>query len=545
VLLEKLHMRGFKTFADRTELEFGPGITAIVGPNGVGKSNISDAILWALGEQSYKALRTEGSRDVIFIGSEERRPLGMAEATLTLDNSDGALPCDYSEVAITRRLFRNGDSEYLLNRNKVRLKDIKELLIDTGLASGAYAVVGQGEIDAILSIRAEDRRELLEQVAGVGKYRLRRSETERRLDQTQANITRVEDILYELSSQRQELEEQAEVAREYQGLSARLRELELHLLADDYQRHTSKRQQATTELTMAKVDVQGIRNQISEIETEHEQTNFQMTKLSDELDSCREQVRVVEREVSRRQSTEAVAEERLKTIRQRRNQLQTELDQAQQHRQQLEEHQHTLETEQRKYQQLVERQQVQVKELETAYQQQEEQYQQVTHQLEDIRQQRTELAGQIATLENETTTLAGLEEELQQRIERLTRQREQVEQRRQQSQQTLSEDRTRIEALRAQAEETQQQLRQEREEHHQQIRLLREHRQKRDILAEAVAALESRQHVLQELQEAHEGYDEGPRALLQASKRGWHSRSGSRFPPGTPSLGSSRGSGPE
>ncbi len=518
--LSKLQMRGFKTFAERTELQFGAGITAIGGPNGVGKSNITDAILWALGEQSYKALRTEGFQDVIFVGSEQRRPLGMADVSLIIDNTEGELACEYSEVALCRRLFRTGESEYLLNRNRVRLKDIRELLVDTGLGSGAYAVVGQGEIDAILSIRSEDRRELLEEVAGIGKYRMRRTEAERKLEQTQANITRVQDILYELSSQRQTLEEQAKVAREYKGLAVQLRELDLHLLADDYQRHSSKRQRVDNDIMVAKADLQGARNQISALEAEYEQTSLQVAKLTDDLDNLREQAAAAEREVSQRRGAEAVAAERLKAIHERREQLQASIDQAQQRRQELVDHQNALEQQQQQYEKILGRQQVTVEELQTSYNQQERQYQQALEHREAMHQRHTELAGQLARSENESATLAGLEEELQQRIERLSAQREQLAGRRDQLQAALQESQQQIEALGEQAQQIQLQLQQARHRHSQQIRTLRDHRQKRDLLAGAVAATESKQSLLQELQAAHEGYEDGPRALLQAAQRG-------------------------
>ena len=174
--LKRLYLRGFKTFAEPTLLDFDSGVTSIVGPNGVGKSNVVDAMLWALGEQAPRALRTTNIHEVIFAGAEGRRPLGLAEVTLTLDNADGMLPTDYSEVEITRRIFRSGEAEYLLNRRRCRLRDVRDLLLDTGLGPEGYSVIGQGEIDAILSVRPEDRRQLLEEAAGVRKYRVRRDE---------------------------------------------------------------------------------------------------------------------------------------------------------------------------------------------------------------------------------------------------------------------------------------------------------------------------------------------------------------------------------
>jgi len=520
VHLSKLQMRGFKTFAERTELEFGPGITAIVGPNGVGKSNITDAILWALGEQGHKTLRTEGFQDVIFAGSEQRRPLGMAEASLVIDNTEGELPCDYSEVVLGRRLFRTGGSEYLLNRNSVRLKDIQELLVDTGLGSGAYSVIGQGEVDAIISIHCEDRRELLEQVAGVGKYRMRRTETERKLEQTQANITRVDDILYELSSQREALAEEAKVAREYQHLAEELRELELYLLADDYERRNGRRQRAQSDIVVAKADLQSTRNQISALEVEYEQTSLQVAKLTDELDSLREQAAAAERELSRRQGAEAVAAERRKAIDQRRQQLQTTRQQTQQRRQELVARQHALEQQQQKYEKIVQRQQVKAEELAAAYSQREGQYQQALEDREALYQRRTDLAGELARLDNESAALAELEEELEGRIARLTQQKQQMNERQRQAQEVLQTARERIETLQAQSQEIREQIQQIRQRHAEYVRTLRDHRHKRDLLAGAVAATESRQSLLGELQAAHEGYQEGPRALLEAAEKG-------------------------
>ena len=223
--LHKLSLQGYKTFASRTEFVFDDGITAIVGPNGSGKSNIADALRWVLGEQSYSTLRARRTADMIFAGSQQRARAGMAQATITLDNSDGWLPIDFSEVEITRRAFRSGDNEYLINGRHVRLKDVADLLATSGLAERTYTIVGQGLVDQALSLRSDERRALFEEAAGITHYKARRAETLRRLEETQRNLQRVHDILEELRPRLASLRRQATRTRNFEQISADLREL--------------------------------------------------------------------------------------------------------------------------------------------------------------------------------------------------------------------------------------------------------------------------------------------------------------------------------
>jgi chromosome segregation protein len=234
--LKRLTLHGFKTFADRTEISFADGVTSIVGPNGSGKSNVVDSILWVLGEQKASSLRATKASDVIFAGSSRRKPMGMAEVSLTVDNEDRFLPLDFSEVTVTRRIYRSGEGEYLLNKVPCRLKDITELFLDTGVGRGAYAIVNQSEIDAILSARPEDRRELFEEAAGIKKYRQKKREAQRKLEHTEQNLLRIRDISSELEGSLAPLEAQAITARRFKELSERLREIEVGLLAADYKR---------------------------------------------------------------------------------------------------------------------------------------------------------------------------------------------------------------------------------------------------------------------------------------------------------------------
>src|SRR4051794_18843011 len=233
VHLKSLTMKGFKSFASATTLRFEPGITAVVGPNGSGKSNVVDAIAWVLGEQGAKSLRGGKMEDVIFAGTADRPPLGRAEVTLTIDNSDGALPIEYSEVAITRRMFRDGASEYEINGSNCRLLDIQELLSDSGIGREMHVIVGQGQLDAVLTARPEDRRAFIEEAAGVLKHRKRKEKALRKLDAMQVNLTRLNDLTGELRRQLKPLGRQAEVARRALSIQAELRDARLRLLADD------------------------------------------------------------------------------------------------------------------------------------------------------------------------------------------------------------------------------------------------------------------------------------------------------------------------
>jgi len=222
VFLKSLTLKGFKSFADAATLTLEPGVTVVVGPNGSGKSNVVDAIAWVLGAQAPSAVRSQKMDDVIFAGASKRAALGRAEVSLTIDNSAGLLPIDFTEVTVTRTLFRSGESEYSLNNVPCRLLDIQELLSDSGVGRQQHVIVSQGQIDAVLNARPEDRRSVIEEAAGVLKFRKRRERAQRRLDSTETNMTRLTDLLREVRRQLRPLEKQAEAARRYDGVVAEL-----------------------------------------------------------------------------------------------------------------------------------------------------------------------------------------------------------------------------------------------------------------------------------------------------------------------------------
>lgn len=286
--LKRIELQGFKSFADKTVIEVHQGVTAIVGPNGSGKSNISDAVRWVLGEQSAKTLRGGKMEDVIFAGTQKRKPLGYAEVSLVLDNSTHFLPCDYNEVEITRRVFRSGESEYMINRTACRLKDINELFMDTGLGRDGYSIVGQGKIAEIVSSKGDERRQIFEEAAGISKYRYRKNEAERKLNHTEDNLVRVRDILGELTERVEPLKRQSERAMKYLDLREQLKGIEVSALLEitDAKREESIKtgeiyQNAVTEFEQAKKQLEeyneksdslyaAIRESDSEIDVERE-----------------------------------------------------------------------------------------------------------------------------------------------------------------------------------------------------------------------------------------------------------------------------------
>ncbi|MEA4920284.1 MAG: chromosome segregation protein SMC [Clostridiaceae bacterium] len=234
--LKSIEIQGFKSFPDKTVLTFSDGITAVVGPNGSGKSNIADAIRWVLGEQSAKTLRGGKMEDVIFGGTKRRSPMGFCEVSITIDNSDGAVPLEYTDVTVTRRYYRSGESDFFINRRSARLKDVRELFMDTGLGRDGYSMIGQGRIDEILSVRSEDRREIFEEAAGISKVRLRKEESGKKLDQAEENLVRIRDIITELELRVDPLKKQAEKAKKFLMYRDELRSLEVSSAVDSLER---------------------------------------------------------------------------------------------------------------------------------------------------------------------------------------------------------------------------------------------------------------------------------------------------------------------
>ena len=292
--LKSLEVQGFKSFPDKTLIRFGDDITAIVGPNGSGKSNISDAILWVMGEMSTKTLRGAKMEDVIFGGTQKRAAVGFAEATLTLDNTDRALAYDADEVMVTRRYYRSGDSEYYINRQSARLRDIHEMFMDTGLGREGYSNIGQGRIDEILSLKSADRREIFEEAAGISKYRHRKEETERKLGHTEDNLMRIGDKVSELELQLEPLKVQSEKARKYLELKDELQGVEVAVWLDRLEKLSAEAKKAEEDYASASFVLQQAHEELDKLYSRSEELSGELRSRDEELENIRVKVSMLD-----------------------------------------------------------------------------------------------------------------------------------------------------------------------------------------------------------------------------------------------------------
>ncbi len=308
MLLKSLELQGFKTFPDKTKLTFDKGITSVVGPNGSGKSNISDAIRWVLGEQAPKSLRCSKMEDVVFNGTDTRKRQGYAEVTLTIDNKDRVLPFNGDEVAVTRRYFRSGDSEYLINKASVRLKDIHELFMDTGLGRDGYSMISQGKIDSIVASKSEDRREIFEEAAGISRYRYRKNEAERKLVHTEDNLVRLRDIVTELEDRVGPLATQAKKAEAFLEYAGEKRGLEIALWLDTLNKSSAVLKEHEDKIAVSKNQYEDAEAQLKRIAEETEQIYFENGALLSKIDEIRAGITQNEGEISFHKSTVSVAE---------------------------------------------------------------------------------------------------------------------------------------------------------------------------------------------------------------------------------------------
>ena len=309
--LKQLEIQGFKSFPDKTVVSFGHDITAIVGPNGSGKSNISDAIRWVMGEQNSRSLRGQKMEDVIFGGTEKRAQVGFAEATLVLDNSDRALRYDADELMITRRYYRSGESEYYINKQSVRLRDINELFMDTGLGREGYSNISQGRIDEILSVKSTDRREIFEEAAGISKYRHRKEETERRLANTEDNLLRIGDKISELELQVEPLREQAEKAKKYLAFRDELKGVEVALWLHTLEKLSATARKAEEDYHSAAFILQQEHAALDQLYVTGETLSFDLHNRDMLIDQIREQISQSEAQAQSMQSAVAVLETNL------------------------------------------------------------------------------------------------------------------------------------------------------------------------------------------------------------------------------------------
>ncbi len=357
--LKRLELQGFKSFADKTVLEFMPGITSVIGPNGSGKSNISDSIRWVLGEQSMKSLRGAKSLDIIFAGTQNRKSLGFAEASLVFDNSDGALPIEYTEVTVTRKIYRSGETGYFINKVPCRLKDVLELFMDTGIGKDGYSIIGQGKIDEILSNKSEDRRNIFEEAAGIVKYRTRKQESEKKLERTKLNLLRINDILSEIETNIEPLKAQSEKAKKYLNIREELKNIEIGLflyniekykkeleeIVKDEEIYNSQLSDEEGKLERIKQLKEELKNEIDEITLKIEEMSNIGFESQKEIEMLNSDINVANTRIANNKENTVRYEKEIEEAKQKLESLKEEIEQKKQKRENLKENKIKYQTE--------------------------------------------------------------------------------------------------------------------------------------------------------------------------------------------------------
>ena len=518
--LKRLQLHGFKTFADKTEIDFSQGVTAVVGPNGSGKSNIADAILWVLGEQKASAVRGSTAKDVIFSGSDKRRPMGMAEVSLTVDNSDGKLPVDFAEVTITRRAYRTGEGEYFINKVPCRLKDIYELFLDTGVGREAYSLVNQSEIDAVLSVNPEDRRGLFEEAAGIKKYRVRKREALRKLDSTETNLQRVRDILGEIDGRIEPLKLEAERATHYNRLKDRLRQIESTLLIVDL-RFADAELNSLRRAKLAEQDkAEAQEEEILNARVAAAELADQLAEADLELEACRETFQKALSEAERSESARALAAQRVAGLEASLGLLAQELESLTARRERLLGDVSQMQAELSGAHEAEGGHKSQVTEQQSRLQELTSKINELTRQAERRRAEANALARQHAARQADLARAEARVAEMESGLPSLREESERLAALAGERFEEATKAKDSVGTARAQLEEAEKVVAQTRETHDSTRQALHSTQQERHTLHSKAVALSSRLRALQDLENAQEGYFQGVKAVMEAVKRG-------------------------
>ena len=519
MFLKKLEVQGFKSFADRTDFSFGDGITAFVGPNGCGKSNVVDAVKWIMGEQSAKSLRGRDMLDVIFNGTASRKSLGYAEASMTFENNRGLLPLEYQEVCITRRLFRSGESEYLINQQPCRLRDIRDLLMDTGLGADSYSVIEQGRVDMLLQANANERRAVFEEAAGISKYKAKKKSALAKLDRVEQDILRLNDIVAEVEKRLRSVKYQAGKARRYKEYTERLRDLRIALSVRDFRALRESGRALTQQIHERADEVEAVRTGIDEIEalvaTLDEQTvvmeqalreaQSDASKLAGRVENAHAQIAIHcdrVRECNRNEDRLIVE---IRDVAQRMDQTQSQLTEAVQEAETLEVTvaEHAAKTQDKSGD--IERLEETCARIAAEIEEKKAITIQILHEVSKCRNQMSGLATERLTLDRRTIRLAGREDEIDARLGELSGERGRLESEKAGLTASMDAHRELFEAHRREQEDTEAQM----------GRLDSELSQ----LRQARSRKESRRELLQDLQTSAEGVSQGAKAVLEEATR--------------------------
>ncbi|AOT72942.1 chromosome segregation protein SMC [Geosporobacter ferrireducens] len=517
--LKKVEIHGFKSFADRVEVEFEKGVTGIVGPNGSGKSNISDAVRWVLGEQSAKTLRGSKMEDIIFAGTTQRKPVGMAEVSMTLDNSENILPIDYAEVTVTRRVYRSGESEYLINKTPCRLKDIREMLMDTGIGIDGYSIIGQGRIDEILSNKSEDRRLIFEEAAGIVKYKTRKEEAEKKLENTNQNLTRVDDIIQELENRIDPLRIQSEKAKNFIQLREELKDVEINLyihelddlrnkietmkeqeevILGQLQHYTHDKKQIDEQHKGLKVEIECLENRIQQLQSNiFEATNL-LEKKDGEISLYHEKVSNVAEYVARLNLEITQIENEKKSV---ENQLGEKLQELENYKMQLKDGK----------QEVYEKE----KELEQFIQLLVRHEQDIEHSTGNM----IELLNQSANKKSEMNSLISLRSNLSKRCQQLSIEIEEIKEKQQNTAVNIEKILGNLGAKTQQLESSKRALAELRIDLGKAKQLAVEMKKKCEYAKQKMQEKQTKKNLLEEMQKDYEGFNKSVKNTLQETKK--------------------------
>ena len=517
MFLKRLESVGFKSFAERIKVDFVPGVTAIVGPNGSGKSNITDAIRWVLGEQSARSLRGTRMEDIIFQGSDTRNSLNVAEVTLILDNADKALPVDYNEVSVTRRVYRSGSSEFFINKQPCRLKDIIDLFLDSGLGKEAFSIIGQGQVEEILSSKAEERRTIFEEAAGVLKYKQRKQEAEYKLAETDENLYRINDIIYEIEQQIEPLEQQAKTAEKYLQKREQLKSYEISLLITEIAELHTKWQNLLNELEIEKDVALALKTDIQKRSAKLETDRYQLHELDQTVESLQEQLLHATKTLEQLDGQRQVNVERAKHFAANKTNLEKQLQAAEEQlsiyeKEYFAEQQKLAKMKRANDQLLAEKKALEHKLLTGE--------DELTYKIEQLKAEYIDLLSEQAAKRNEKQSVAEQEQKLLLQTNRQATEYEKLvakvnnyEERVNKTKETFAKEADKLSTLEQSIEQKHQQL----NEYDQSIEA------KKHKLNEGYRILakeKSRRDMLQEMKEDYQGFFYGVKAILQANEQG-------------------------
>lgn len=517
MFLKRLEVVGFKSFADRIGIDFVPGVTAVVGPNGSGKSNVTDAIRWVLGEQSAKSLRGSKMEDVIFAGSASRKPLNFAEVTLILNNEDEEVGIPYSEISVTRRVYRSGESEYLLNNQQCRLKDITDLFMDSGLGKEAFSIISQGRVDEILNSKPDDRRTIFEEAAGILKYKLRKKKAEQKLLETDDNLHRVLDILHELDSRLEPLKIQSSAAKDYLHMTEELKELDMSLIVHDLEKHHQELLIVKEEHEQLEQQEQHQASEIANYQTKMDELRTKIHNIDETIDAAQERLVEASAEVERWEGRKALMQEKRSNAEKQFQQLQLALKEAKEEEMELakteEENKKLFDLKKNEIQQL----KAEIKQLDVSLN---SSVSQIEQQIEEYKNLYIDLLNEEATAKNELKHIEQqlaqyeeTEERMNDRSEEMLKKLKQVSNLKNELAQKLEYIRNKVSDVLEQYEQLQRQLNAATSSFEEKQRMLYQAYQHQQ-------QLKSRKEAIEELESDFSGFNFGVKEILLARERG-------------------------